>query len=292
MGNNLSNTQKKENESFQYSSNVIQNFFGPLERRNVLFYKTQINNVDKILSSKILIPNEIDSQFGHVISLSQKIKYSNDKDKDKDKDKDNKFVYLVVQVVSPKTYLFNSEGFQNNKIDFNYLKQEGFSAIMNHSSNYNYHSHKMYVIDQKIIKNINFAYGMRPHTYVHLNEQLPRNNDNDSDNDRMILFYGTSFDESKDIIEKKQMKEEEGPFGSSYYMFETINDALIFKPGSQVFIMNEIKNQNIYKLRNQKNINSKEIPSKFQLLIGNNGLMKYYIIKDLTIIERIQICST
>lgn len=277
MGNSLSNTRKKEIESFKYSSNVIQNFFGPLDQRNVLFYKTPINNVDKILSSKILIPNEIDSQFGHVISLSQKIKFLNDKD--------NKYVYLVVQVVSPKTYLFNSERFQNNEIDFNYLKQEGFSAFMNHSSNYDYHSHKMYVIDQKIIKNINFACGMRPHTYAHLNEQLPRNSGS------MILFYGTSFDESKNIIEKKQMKEEEGPFGSSYYMFETINDALIFKPGSQVFIMNEIKNQNIYKLRNHKNINSKEIPSKFQLLIGNNGLMKYYIIKDLTIIERIQICS-
>lgn len=145
MGSASSISPEKQN--FQLSNNYVnvnKYTYRQINRKEILFYKTTVSNAEKIISSQKIKPNKTDYQFGDVIYLTNKIdKMTNYQNKND--------VYHVVEVNSPKTYLFNK-----------YLMQNGITAII--SSKNNSLDSLFYVLDLKIVKIIKFAYGKRPYS--------------------------------------------------------------------------------------------------------------------------------
>lgn len=253
--------EKDRNAILYHSTPMNQYYYGPLNRKLILFYETTIKKAETIISSQKILPNEVNPLFGDVIKFTEKINMEN-----------NHKVFLVAEVNSPKTYLLNLNHNHIDHIDNKYFKENGFTAIIDTRNNY-----QTFVLDSNIVKNIKYAYGFRPHATL------------SSQQDKRILFYATDNQNAKNIVENKKMEMIDGPFGFGCYMFDSITDSLAFKPNNDSFIVAEVIINKCFKLREKVDVNS-EFYRKFKVFECNFGLLTFYVITDLSLIKNIKIC--
>lgn len=253
--------EEGRNAILYHPTSINQYSYGPSNRKLILFYETTIKNAETIISSQKILPNAVDPLFGDVIKFTEKINKTN-----------NHKVFLVAEVNSPKTYLLNINLNQIDHIDNEYLKENGFTAVIDTRNNY-----QTFVLDYKIVKNIKYAYGFRPHATFSLKQ------------DKKILLYATNNQNAKNIVENKKMEMIDGPFGLGCYMFDSITDSLAFMPNSDSYIIAEVLMDKCFKLREKVDVNSDNF-RKFKVFECNSGLLTYYVITDLSLIKNIKIC--